>query len=382
MNAPNLPAAQVAATPVAATTVASPLMDPVMFEHMARVGKMMAVSPLFPDHLRKGNKESAIANGVLVMNMALRLNEDPLTVAQNIYFVSGKPGWSASYMIAKANQFGVFKDPIDWRITGAGDDLTVTAQAELAATGKKVHATCTMAMAKRESWTKNTKYQSMPEQMLRYRSATFLIRLYCPQVMVGVPSQIEIETGGATDLTPMDVFDSQAVLADETPVDQDDDSLDREALERMADDIKADLTDAPDAEDIFTFYTEQMATLAEQAPDLVESLKKHAADAAALNQPAPTPGESENPAPAASAPRKNDWETVDLTRDIAQFETPAQAASDLVSMIGKARSAADVHALQEMNSNLFDHLREAQCDRQVAELMNATKSRLAELKQQ
>lgn len=106
--------------------------------------------------------------------------------------------------------------------------------------------------------------------------------------------------------------------------------------------------------------------------------KKAAPKPEAEQKPDP---ESENPAPAASAPQKNDWETVDLTGDIAQFETPAQAASDLVSMTGKARSAADVHALQEMNSNLFDHLREAQCDRQVAELMNATKSRLAELKQ-
>lgn len=370
MNAPNLPATQAAATPAATTTVANPLMDPVMFEHMARVGKMMAVSPLFPDHLRKGNKESAIANGVLVMNMALRLNEDPLTVAQNIYFVSGKPGWSASYMIAKANQFGVFKDPIDWRITGAGDELAVTAQAELAATGKKVHATCTMAMAKREGWTKNSKYQSMPEQMLRYRSATFLIRLYCPQVMVGVPSQIEIETGGATDLTPMDVFDGQAVLADEVPVDQDDDSLDREALERMADDIKADLTDAPDAEDIFAFYTEQMATLTEQAPDLVESLKKHAADAAALNQPTPEP-ESENPAPADNTPEPRLWVTVAVDGDEAQYDVPAAAAADLVSLINATTSSDELKRLQDNNAALVKSFSDAGLTVQAADVMNA-----------
>lgn len=177
------------------------LMDEGSFNHLWRVGKMLALSPLFPDHLRKGGGEAAVANGVLVMNMAVRLNEDPLTVAQSIYFVGGKPGWSASYMISKANQHGVFKDPIDWDVKGSGDELSVTAFAVLKGTGKRVAVTCDMQMAKKEGWTSNKKYQSMPEQMLRYRSATFLIRLYCPEVMVGVPAAIEVELG-MKDITP------------------------------------------------------------------------------------------------------------------------------------------------------------------------------------
>lgn len=171
----------------------SALMNPDTFTHMVRVGKMLGMSPLFPDHLRKGGPDAATANGVLVLNMATRLNEDPLTVAQNIYFVSGKPGWSATYMISKANQHGVFKDPIDWEIKGTGEKLSVTAFGVLSATGKKVQVTADMAMAKAEGWTSNKKYQSMPEQMLRYRSATMLIRLYCPEVMVGMPSTVELE---------------------------------------------------------------------------------------------------------------------------------------------------------------------------------------------
>ena len=189
-------------------TTSSLLMDPESFNHMQRVGSMLALSPLFPEHLRKGSKDIAIANGVLVMNMAARLNEDPLTVAQNIYFVSGKPGWSSSYMIGKANQHGVFKNPISWEIKGKGESLSVTAFGELSSTGKRVEVTCDMAMAKAEGWTKNSKYQSMPEQMLRYRSATFLIRLYCPEVMVGVPAQVEIELG-MKDVTPDDYADTE-----------------------------------------------------------------------------------------------------------------------------------------------------------------------------
>lgn len=192
---------------ITTTNPASLLLDVDAFDHMQRVAKMLALSPLFPEHLRKGGTiEQAVANGVLVLNMAARLNEDPLTVAQNIYFVSGRPGWSTSYMISKANQHGVFKNPIDWEISGKGDSLSVTALAEVSATGRSVSFTCDMAMAKAEGWTRNKKYQSMPELMLRYRSAAALIRLYCPEVMIGVPSQIELETGHMKDVTPPPVI--------------------------------------------------------------------------------------------------------------------------------------------------------------------------------
>lgn len=180
-----------------------PMLNPAYFEQMQRVGRMLAVSPLFPQHLRNGGEQAALANGVLVVNMAMRLQEDPLTVAQNIYFVGGKPGWSSSYMIGKANQHGVFRGSIDWKVTGRGDDLSVTAFATVKDTGERVQATCDMAMARAEGWVKNPKYKSMPEQMLRYRSACFLIRLYCPEVMIGMPVQAEIEMG-MKDVTPED----------------------------------------------------------------------------------------------------------------------------------------------------------------------------------
>ena len=178
------------------------LMDPAQFDQMQRVGKMLALSPLFPEHLRKGTQEERIANGVLVMNMAVRLREDPLTVAQNIYFVNGRPGWNTTYMIAKANMHGVFKNPIDWEVSGKGsDNLSVTAFAELSGTCKRVEMTADMAMAQAEGWTKNPKYKSIPETMLRYRSAAALIRLYCPEVMIGLPIGIEVETE-MRDVTP------------------------------------------------------------------------------------------------------------------------------------------------------------------------------------
>jgi len=257
------------------------LMDPDAFEHMQRVGGMLALSPLFPEHLRKGSKETAIANGVLVMNMASRLNEDPLTVAQNIYFVGGKPGWSSSYMIGKANQHGVFKNPISWDLKGSGDNLSVTAFAELASTGKKVTATCDMAMAKAESWTKNPKYRSMPEQMLRYRSATFLIRLYCPEVMVGVPAQVEVELD-MKDVTPADALDkyqtrqpaepvAEAEVVPETEEEQQETAAetapDPEQFQKLVDMIANDLIDSSDLEGVLELYQDQIEKMEAAAPE-------------------------------------------------------------------------------------------------------------------
>ena len=59
-------------------------------------------------------------------------------------------------------------------------------------TGEVVKVSVSMETAKKEGWTRNTKYQTMPEQMLRYRSATWLIRLHCPEVLLGMQASDEI----------------------------------------------------------------------------------------------------------------------------------------------------------------------------------------------
>jgi hypothetical protein len=168
------------------------MMNPAVLDHIWRLAGIYSVSPLVPEHLRKGGDAVARSNIVLAMNIAHRMNEDAMTVMQNIYFVSGKPGWSATYMISRANLSGAFRDPIDWIVKGAGESLAVTAFTTTAKTGRKVEITVSMDTARKEGWTSNKKYQSMPEVMLRYRSATALIRMYCPEVMLGIPSEVEI----------------------------------------------------------------------------------------------------------------------------------------------------------------------------------------------
>ena len=52
-----------------------------------------------------------------------------------------------------------------------------------------------MQMAKDEGWsTKNgSKWKTMPEQMLRYRSASFFGRIYAPEILMGFKTTDEVE---------------------------------------------------------------------------------------------------------------------------------------------------------------------------------------------
>lgn len=197
MTVDNLPA-------LARTTTEIDPLAPDQFEHSQRVARMFAASELVPAHMR-----GKIADCLIAYAIAKRTREEPLVVLQNIYFVSGRAGWSATYMIAKANRSGAFSRRINWRVEGEGKNMRVTAFATLADSGEPVEATASMAMAEAEGWTKNPKYKSMPEQMLRYRSATMLIRLFAPEVMMGLPVAEELPAeiiargpSAARDITP------------------------------------------------------------------------------------------------------------------------------------------------------------------------------------
>lgn len=159
-----------------------------------RQARMFSTSPLVPEHLRKGSPEQAMANCYIALTLAEAMGEVPLIVMQNIHVVSGKAGFASQYMIARANSSGVFRGRIDWRIDRSDPkNLAVTAFAFLKETGDEVSVTVDMKMAEAEGWAKNPKYRTMPEIMLRYRSAAFLVRFYAPDVMLGYQTVEEVQ---------------------------------------------------------------------------------------------------------------------------------------------------------------------------------------------
>lgn len=166
------------------------LANPASFEHTWRVAKAFSMSQMVPPHFQ-GKPE----NCMVALLMAEQLEVNHLLALQNLTVIQGRPGFNAQFAIALANRRGPFAGPITWRSSGKGDSLEVAAQAVIKTTGEQVSVTVSMEMARAEGWTKNTKYKSIPEQMLRYRSATWLIRLYCPEVLLGFGTSDEIEDG-------------------------------------------------------------------------------------------------------------------------------------------------------------------------------------------
>ncbi len=186
-----------------------------------RQARMFAMSPLVPEHLRKGTEQQAIANCWIALTLAEAMGEVPLIVMQNIHVVNGKAGFASQYMIARANSSGIFKGRIDWRIER--DDpanLSVTAYAFLRETGQEVSVTCDMKMAKAEGWTKNAKYQTMPEVMLRYRSAAFLVRFYAPDVMLGYQTAEEVDDVVAAETPTQPPLTARMLIEQAQPEDE------------------------------------------------------------------------------------------------------------------------------------------------------------------
>lgn len=166
-----------------------------LFDQMQRAGKMLCSSQLVPKHL-----QGKQADCTLIAIMALDMKINPIMLAQNIFFVHGQPGWKTTYLISRANASGKLAHPIRFETAGEGLEMAVTAIALLKKEygGKEIRQTASMKMAQAEGWTQNEKYKTMPELMLSYRAATFLIRLNMPEIMFGMQSQDELEDVGLT----------------------------------------------------------------------------------------------------------------------------------------------------------------------------------------
>lgn len=214
-------ATQVATTEETSNTLPALTPEGERFALRQRQARMFALSPLVPEHLRKGSEQQAIANCWIALTLAEAMGEVPLIVMQNIHVVSGKAGFASQYMIARANSSGVFKGRIDWRIDREDkDNLSVTAYAFLRETGQEVSVTCDMKMAKAEGWTKNPKYSTMPEVMLRYRSAAFLVRFYAPDVMLGYQTAEEVDDVVAAETPSQPALTAKMLIEQAKPEDE------------------------------------------------------------------------------------------------------------------------------------------------------------------
>lgn len=164
------------------------------FEILQRMGQLYASATIVPDTY-KGN----LANCAIAIDMAQRMNANPVMVMQNLYLVHGMPAWSSKFLIATINTCGRFT-PLRYENNGkTGDEYGWRCVAFEA--NDKEHkfplegTWVTWGMVKDEGWASKpgSKWKSMPEQMFRYRAAAFWQRMYAPEISMGFSTADEIE---------------------------------------------------------------------------------------------------------------------------------------------------------------------------------------------
>lgn len=160
------------------------------FGDMWKISTQYAKSDLVPDTY-KGKPQ----NVVIALGMAQKTGFDVYTIMNNLNIVKGKASWSGSFCRTLIEATGLYKDLELVEVGEKGKDTWgYYAQATKKSDGKIVKgATVTMAMAKAEGWTKNTKWVSMPELMMQYRCLAFFARVYASSAINGLQTSEEVE---------------------------------------------------------------------------------------------------------------------------------------------------------------------------------------------
>ena len=163
------------------------------FSRAYKLAQVISTADIIPDNYKNKAADCAIA-----IDMADRMGVSPMMVMQNLYVVKGKPSWSGQACKALIEGCGKFK-PGSIRRVYFGDKGTDSRGCYLSAlwadTGDKVEGPeVTLKMARAEGWLgKNPKWTNMPELMLAYRASAFFARVYCPEVLMGVHVEGEVE---------------------------------------------------------------------------------------------------------------------------------------------------------------------------------------------
>lgn len=165
------------------------------FEVLQRMAKMYSSSSIVPQNYQGENN---LGNCVIAIDMAMRMNANPLMVMQNLTIVKGNPTWSSKFLIATINACGKFT-PLRYEMVGKEGTDTYGCRCfayEITDKDRKnpMYGTLiTMKMAKEEQWSTKagSKWLTMPEQMLKYRAAAFWQRIYAPEIGMGFLTQEE-----------------------------------------------------------------------------------------------------------------------------------------------------------------------------------------------
>lgn len=167
------------------TIEASIYTSPTAFEHVQRVAQVFAKSSQLVPAAYRGN----FADCVIAVETSNQLGIHPLIFMQNSSIIHGKPSLDGKLIIALMNTRGPFKQRIKFDYSGEkhSDNRSVRAWTVHSDDDAIIYEEMSVADAKRWGWydRKDSAWRKDSDLMLAYRSATFLCRKYCPELLMG-----------------------------------------------------------------------------------------------------------------------------------------------------------------------------------------------------
>lgn len=160
------------------------------FKLATQMAKGLACSTIVPQQFQRNE-----ANCLIALEYANRLNISPMMVMQNLHVIQGRPSFSSSFLIAMINASGKYDIELQFDVKKDKDGKPLSCICWTEKDGRRVEGiTVDMEMAKKEGWLgkSGSKWQTIPEVMLRYRSASFFARLNCPELALGLYTREEL----------------------------------------------------------------------------------------------------------------------------------------------------------------------------------------------
>lgn len=158
----------------------------------------LATSSFIPEVFK--NKAADV---MIAMELAEQMRLSFFTVIQNLDIIKGKTGWKATFVIALINSSNRFNSNIQFQWDNneqkslENPNWGCTAYVEQVNGERLYGSRVSIDMAIKEGWTKkknveHSKWETMPEQMLMYRAASFFSRVHCPDLTMGLQTIDEI----------------------------------------------------------------------------------------------------------------------------------------------------------------------------------------------
>ena len=180
--------------------------NPETYASKIKVAEALSHTQFVPEAFR-GKKEDCL----VALDMAARLGLNPLAVFPDIYVIDNRASFSSKFLIALVNRSGRFsrinfEEGVDGEVevtySGWGEQRgqrktwkekvpnywAKASFTELASGEVFTSLRVDMKFAERNGWVSKagSKWQTMPQIMCRYRSASILIKSACPELVMGM----------------------------------------------------------------------------------------------------------------------------------------------------------------------------------------------------